>query len=145
MPRPFYSRSPFKRAFQRVENTIRAFLAKLVVRVDGTEQWVPIDLFAQQYEELITQLKEMNLRPVLCSCVYIDDKLFPGTPLQYENYNEVIKKLSKKYDIPYIDLYHTFGALVAENGWSSVYNYDHFHPNGGGYEVMAQLIAAALN
>ena len=82
---------------------------------------------------------------MLCSCVYIDDKLFPGTPLQYENYNEVIKKLSKKYDIPYIDLYHTFGALVAENGWSSVYNYDHFHPNGGGYEVMAQLIAAALN
>lgn len=144
MPRPFYSHSLRKSLGQHLDNAMRRILSKLIVAVDGTEQWVPLDAFSTQYEKLLTNLTAAGISAVACSCVYIDERLFPDTPRQYAIYNEKICELASAFGVPYLDIWSPFKRRVALGGWDSVYNKDHFHPNGDGYQAMAQLIATSL-
>lgn len=144
MPRPFYSHSLHKNIGQHLDNMIRSVFASLIKTVDGTEQWVHVDSFCELYEQLLDRLLGLGLDVVCCSCVYIDEKLFPGSPRQYELFNECIKAASFKRTLPYVDLYELFHHCVEEDGWDSVYNKDHFHPNGKGYRLLAEAIAGPI-
>lgn len=144
MPRPFYSHSWLKRAGQKVDNTARKIFATLIKAVDGTEQWVSLESFSEQYGILLNRLLEMGINPIACSCVYIDGKLFPGTPAEYLSFNEEIRSRARKSDVPFIDMWSMFKTEVDENGWARAYNKDHFHPNGFGYKLMAEKIASAV-
>lgn len=141
MPRPFYSRSPLKRLGQRLDNLQRKAWSGLIKVVDGTEQWVGVEDFSRMYGELLNRLSAIGVEAIACSCVFIDEKLFPGCVEQYEIYNEWIRQTAGERGISYVDFYSLFRGKVAEQGWDSLYNKDHFHPNGGGYEVMARVIA----
>lgn len=144
MPRPFYSRSPVKCLGQHIDNLQRKLYAGLIKLVDGTEQWMPIEQFAAHYAELLDRLHAMGFRAVPCSCVYIDGGLFPGTPEQYERYNRRIAELAGERALPCIDFYGLFREKVEAAGWGSCYNEDHFHPNGDGYRLMAEIIASEI-
>lgn len=83
MPRPFYSRALVKRVGQHIDNAARRLFSALIKAVDGTEHWVSLDSFDKQYGELLERLETMDIEPIVCSCVYIDEHLFPETPAQY--------------------------------------------------------------
>lgn len=140
MPRPFYSHSSVKKLGQHFDNVFRWMLSTIIKVIDGTEQWTDIDSFRIQYSELVNRLLVLGITPIICSCVYIDEKLFPGSQEQYELFNEQMTNLAAKHNLAYIDLYDFFQRSVATQGWNVFYNYDHFHPNGRGYEIMAKLI-----
>lgn len=144
MPRPFYSHSLRKSLGQHLDNAVRKVLANLIVAVDGTEQWVPLDAFATQYKRLLANLVSAGIGAVACSCVFIDGRLFPGTPCQYAMYNKKISEIAMAFGVSYLDLWSPLKNHVVAGGWDSVYNKDHFHPNGDGYQVMAELIAASV-
>lgn len=144
MPRPFYSSSLSKRAGQMADNAARKFFASLIKAIDGTEQWVSRESFKEQYELLLDRLLKKGVRPIACSCIYIDGKLFPGTPDEYVAFNESIYCSAARRNIPFIDIWSLFEAEVKKNGWDRAYNKDHFHPNGIGYGLMADKIAAEV-
>ncbi|MFQ9750496.1 MAG: SGNH/GDSL hydrolase family protein [Collinsella aerofaciens] len=144
MPRPFYSRSLAKRMGQHVDNLCRKVLSGIIKLVDGTEQWMPLESFSLQYEELLDRLLDLGFKVIPCSCVYINEKMFPGTPEQYELYNQRINSLASERSLQLIDFYGMFKSQVEASGWDSCYNKDHFHPNGEGYRLMADRIAAQI-
>lgn len=145
LPRPFYSRKWYKKIGQLFENSLRTIFRKLIFKVDGTEQWMPFDQFVVYYSDLCSKLKELQIKPVLCSTVYIDDKLFPGSVEEYQKYNDWLRNYSSINNYVFIDLFQEFKRLVLQDGWLKYYNYDHFHPNGNGYLIMAHLIAEAFH
>lgn len=144
MPRPFYSDKLYKRFFQLMDNMIRLVLSRLIVAIDGTEQWVPLSEFGEKYRELIQVLLKKRVRIICCSCVYIDEALFPKTPDEYRKYSAAIDRLAKDYGAIYVDLYSKMEELVVSRGWDYLYNRDHFHPNGCGYEHMANWLESAV-
>ena len=144
MPRPFYSRAWTKRAGQHVDNAARKFFSALIKAVDGTEQWVSLGSFKEQYGELLDRLGAMGVEVVACSCVFIDGRLFPGTPDEYLAFNDAIRTQASRWGIPFVDMWSMFKSEVESNGWESAYTRDHFHPNGAGYGLMAEAIAAEV-
>ena len=144
MPRPFYSHTPWKRAGQYADNLTRKALATLIKTVDGTEQWVSIEHFTDTYGKVLDGLDGLGAEVVCCSCVYIDEALFPGCQEQYVLFNERIMAAAEQRGLPYVDFYGSFRECVARDGWDFVYNKDHFHPNGEGYRLMAGEIARAV-
>lgn len=141
MPRPFYSNTWYKRIGQKIENMLRKICSKLIYAVDGTEQWVPLGEFQEAYQNLVKELKKCKIKPIVCSTVYIDETIFPGSLTQYKLFNSKIEDISNVEKIPYLDLFSPLKDAVDDAGWNSVYCFDHFHPNGGGYGVIASLIA----
>ena len=111
----------------------------------GTEQWVSLGSFKEQYGELLDRLGAMGVGVVACSCVYIDGRLFPGTPEEYLAFNDVIRRHASQRGIPYVDMWQMFKSEVETSGWGHAYNKDHFHPNGTGYGLMAEAIVLAIH
>ena len=144
LPRPFYSGDPVKRLLQRGENMLRTILRKLVYAVDGTEQWLPIEPFMQTLDSACRTLEAMGVRPLICSTVHIDERLFPGSDAAYLCYNARMRTYAEEHGLTFIDIYSVLRDHVERDGWSSCYNYDHFHPNGNGYRLMAEQIAEGI-
>lgn len=144
MPRPFYSHAFAKRIGQHADNLCRKVLSGVIKIVDGTEQWMPLESFSPQYAELLDRLLGLGFKVVPCSCVYISEKLFPGTPKQYELYSQKISTLALERSLDLIDFYCMFKSQVEVSGWDSCYNKDRFHPNGEGYRLMAERIATQI-
>lgn len=144
MPRPFYSHAPWKNAFQHVDNLTRRLFTSLIKAVDGTEQWIHLGPFGEMYSNLLDRLVAAGVDAVCCSCVYIDERLFPGCQEQYRFFNERIESAALERGLPYVDLYELLSERVRRDGWDSVYNKDHFHPSGEGYRLMAKEIAQAV-
>lgn len=65
---------------------------------------------------------------IVCSCVYIDERLFPGTPNEYLVFNDVIRAHASQRKIPYVDMWSMFKAEVEANGWDDAYNRTIFIP-----------------
>lgn len=145
MPRPFYSQAWDKRLGQCIDNAARRFFSGLIKAVDGTEQWVSLGPFREQYGQLLERLEGMGVGAIACSCVYIDGRLFPGTPNEYLTFNNAIRMHAASRGIPYVDMWAMFKSEVEANGWDRAYNKDHFHPNGVGYGLMAEAIAAVVS
>lgn len=144
MPRPFYSHTLKKKIAQKVENTMRSFYSELICAVDGTEQWVDIQDFSETYRRVLDRLINEGIDVLACSTVAIDNKMFPGSLEQYERFDTEIQIIAEAKKIPYVDVFSPLKRAVCDGGWKSVYCYDHFHPNEGGYKIMAEVIADNL-
>lgn len=144
LPRPFYSKRPVKYILQRGENLIRTILRRLIYTIDGTEQLLPLEPFMSSLDTICRRLSSYSVQPYICSTVFIDDKLFPGSDEEYQRYNARMCAYAQEHNLPYIDVYHPLRETVEYNGWKSCYNHDHFHPNGDGYKIMAKEIATVL-
>lgn len=141
LPRPFYSHSMLKSIGQHIENCFRTIFRNIVIMVDGTEQWMPLNQYVEHYKNICDDLRKQGIRIVICSTVYIDDKYFNGTNNEYICYNKWLKDYTDNNGYIFIDLYHMFETLIKKDGWDKYYNKDHFHPNGEGYALMAAQIA----
>lgn len=142
LPRPFYSRNFYKRIIQKVENILRTIFRKMIYYFDGVEQWIELNEFEMRFCKIKQTLNNCNIDFFACSTVFIDDNLFPGSNNEYIKFNKIIKKnILETY---YIDIYNPLKEKIEKDGWESIYNYDHFHPNGEGYCLMAQIIAEKL-
>lgn len=131
MPRPFYSHVWYKKMGQKIENAMRSVYSKLIYAVDGSEQWVPLGEFQEIYQKLVKKLKECKVCPVLCSTVYIDESMFPGSLTEYKRFNSRIEEIASTENVPYLDLFFPLKEAVDNVGWNDIYCFDHFHPNGG--------------
>lgn len=140
LPRPFYSHIWYKNWGQHIENGMRTIFRKLIYHVDGTEQWISIKQFIEKYRLVCETFRNCGIEVICCSTVAIDDKLFPGSDLEYQKYNAKIRCLAEELGCIYLDVYTKFNSLIACNGWKQLFNNDHFHPNGEGYQFMAQWI-----
>jgi len=138
LPRPFYSHKWYKYIFQKIENLLRTIFRKFIYMIDGTEQWVSLPLFCEQYKNLCFSLKDKDISVLCCSTVYIDDNFFPGSNVQYQKYN---KEICNQLRLKFLDIYTLFKEDVQNNGWEKSFNCDHFHPNGNGYKLMAKWLA----
>lgn len=146
MPRPFYSSKPWKRLIQKMENIGREFFSKLIILVDGTEQWKDVAAFSEDYQEMVRLLKGHGATVVCCSTVYIDEHLFPkGTLEEYREFNEIIQGAAERHGDVFVDLFSLLKWAVDKNGWNQIYNYDHFHPNTEGYELIANRLAFEIS
>ena len=126
MPRPFYSRAWTKRAGQHVDNAARKFFSAFIKAVDGTEQWVSLGSFKEQYGELLDRLGAMGVGVVACSCVYIDERLFPGTPEEYLAFNDVIRRHASQRGIPYVDIVVNRWPTNIHSNFSWMHRYKFF-------------------
>lgn len=144
MPRPFYSHDLRKKTGQKIENIIRHILSNLIYAIDGTEQWVSVEEFSQCYQTVVHELQNENIKVIACSTVYIDENLFPGSLAQYEKINEKILDIASQYNTVCVDLFHLLEKQVEKDGWGKRYCYDHFHPNGGGYKIIANILAEKI-
>lgn len=144
LPRPFYSAAWHKNIGQHLENGMRTILRNLVFKVDGTEQWMPLEQYQKHYIDVCSVLCTEGIRPVVCSTVFIDDHLFPGSEKEYLQYNKWMSEYAGNNGFQYIDLFTSLKDSVMRDGWSKYYNCDHFHPNENGYLIIAKKIAEAL-
>ena len=144
MPRPFYSHKFFEKFGQKVENIARLFFSKLIYTIDGTEQWVDLESFSVIYKKIVKILKEKEINIIACSTVFIDENKFPGSLEQYELFNLNIRKIAEEEMIEYIDLYSELKKAVSSEKWDKFYCFDHFHPNEGGYKIIADQISKVI-
>lgn len=144
LPRPFYSSRWYKRIGQHVENSLRTILRKIIFIIDGTEQWMPLEQYRTHYEKVCSELCSGAIIPIICSTVYIDDQLFPGSEKEYILYNEWMLEYANKNGFEYIDLFKSLRDIVKREGWVKYYNCDHFHPNEHGYMIIAKKIAESI-
>lgn len=144
-PRPFYSKKWYRFLPDRFDNFFRKILKTIVILCEGTTQWFPIEKFKEEYEKLIKHLIKDNIEPIIVSTTYLDDKKFLNSNLEYYKYNEILKKMAKKYGCKYIDLYNGLKYEVENNGFRFLYSYDNFHPNENGYKYIANLISRNID
>ena len=145
MPRPFYSHSFIKRLGQKIDNSLRKLFSSVIYKVDGSEQWVEIDTFSATYNFVVNKLLEAGIQVIACSTVFIDEKLFHGSLSQYKIFNKAIAAMADNYHFIYVDLLAPLEKAVKHSGWDAFYNYDHFHPKSGGYELIADILAQQIH
>lgn len=141
MPRPFYSSNWKKRTIQHIENALRHLYSGLIYALDGSEQWVSLQAFSEAYREVVIKLKNAGVKVLACSTVAIDEKMFPGSLAEYEQFNAEIERIADDEEIRFIDIFSPLSDAVERKSWKEIYCYDHFHPNGGGYRIIAEAIA----
>lgn len=144
MPRPFYSHTFLKMMGQKIDNILRKLFSEIIYKIDGSEQWVDKELFKETYDYVVQKLLDSGSQVVTCSTVFIDDIMFPGSLNQYMIFNREIADISEKYQCAFIDLYNSLAKVVQKSGWEAYYNYDHFHPNTGGYELISSILAGQI-
>ena len=144
MPRPFYSHNLKKKIAQKIENAIRFLYRNLIYSIDGAEQWVSIEDFSDMYIHILEELTKNRVVAITCSTVFIDRKKFPGTLEQYRKFNSSIKNMAEENAFEFVDLFTPLMKAVDLEGWKSIYCFDHFHPNEGGYKIIAKEISKKI-
>lgn len=125
-------------------------IVTLLVGVNDIHGPITQKEFSQNYEIILKRLTtETNAKIYVINIPFIgaDNLLFP--PYDYffnirtRKFNKIIKELTDKYSVKYIDLYTPTEDLFRENG--SHYSTDFFHPSAEGYKIWADLIYADIS
>lgn len=126
-PRPFSSKKFPRNILDALDNFYRWIWKKVVIKTQGTMQYLEINEFTKLYEELVNTLSVYKL--ILCSTIYLDEKIYgENTINNYIKTNEAIKKIAKTKNAGYVDVYNLIKNVTA-NDWSNALLKDHFHPN----------------
>lgn len=132
-PRALYTTQDKKiRILQKIDSKIRIFLNKLLIKIQGYEQWYEIDKYEKKYKEILDKLENQNI--IVISPVPMYEKYFPYANEQVLKYIEKIKKIiNERERVYYLDLYSIFSQKKKEE----VFLDDFFHPNYYGYELIS--------
>lgn len=109
----------------------------------GCHQYYTYEEFGEKYNEILNILyKEFINAIFICvSAVYVDEKIYPGSNEEYMKANRLIQQsISCVKNTFYVDVYTELKNKVYKEGWNNVYYFDHFHPNEGGYIIIAEKI-----
>lgn len=122
----------------------------LLIGVNDIHNHVGKDNFKKNYEFILSRLtKETKAKIYLINIPYIGSNTAIVPPLNYyfdeetNSFNEIIKELSVKYGLKYIDLNSPTKDLFKRDG--EHYSVDSFHPSAFGYKLWANIIYDRLN
>lgn len=135
-PRALYSSKYYKKIFQILDSEFRYRLKNLLIKLQGYEQWVNIDKFKVNYNEILKKLSSNNIKVITLSNVPISEHYFNNANMEYNKYNCIIEELSNKYNYKFINLY----THLEQNQIKDIFLKDLYHPNELGYEIISDLI-----
>ncbi len=122
----------------------------ILVGVNDIHGNIKKDEFRKSYEEILERLtKETKSQIYIISIPFIGSPELLLFPYNYyfdwktKEFNEVLKELSNKYNIKYIDIYSETSAEYKKVG--DHYSSDFFHPSEKGYLEWANIIYANIN
>lgn len=144
-PRAFYSKKLHRWFPDRADNIIRCILKKIILITEGKTQWVSMDEFRESYRKVVGSVIAQGIKVIAVSTIYLDDKFFLNSNMEYIKFNKIIIDISKDFNVDYIDLYSLLKESVKKYGWDRYYSHDHFHPNQKGYEFFAKILSDNLN
>ncbi len=117
----------------------------LLIGVNDIHNNVSADVFRHNYGEILERLtKETSAAVYAVNIPFIgaDTMMLPPYQVYFDartrEFNAIIKELSVKYHIVYIDLYTPTVALFKQAG--AHYSADLFHPSAAGYKIWAGII-----
>lgn len=135
-PRALYTSKLYKKIFQIIDSQFRYRLKNLLIKLQGYEQWVKIDEFKINYDEILNKLISNDIKVITISNVPIDENYFNNANKEYKKYNTIIKDLSNKYNCNFINL----DLDLDKNNLKNIFLKDLYHPNQLGYEIISDLI-----
>ena len=106
-----------------------------------TENQVPIDLFKQNMEELLTLAQKHTTKIYLVGATKADELVIRSSGARFQNeaiqiYNATLKQLAEQKNIPFIDVFDLLDIKADVD--------DGVHPNAQGYKKMFEVIMAAI-
>jgi lysophospholipase L1-like esterase len=123
----------------------RPRVATILLGTNDVHGNVSLKDFTKNYATIITQLKTVpgvKINAISIPNIGSDDLLWPPYSFYYRSkvaeFNQIIKNLSRHYQINYIDLTTPTARLATKN--TSYYSTDSFHPSSLGYSYWAQII-----
>lgn len=136
-PRPYYSRSWWKRVPQRLESAARWRIKNLLIRILGGTQWRSPDAYRSALHDLLERLITSGTAVVVLGSPDLDERYFPGSPQQLHRYDDINAALAEQLGAMHIRLSDRLDA------WDD-YLADHFHPSVSGHARIAGEILRRL-
>lgn len=118
----------------------------ILIGTNDIHNFTPLDEFEKDYRKTVSLLKEKTAaRITVINIPYLgSDTLLPPydtmLDLRTKQYNSVIEKIARQYDVKYIDLYTLSYADFKTD--KSLYSPDKFHPSAKGYAFWGKIINA---
>ena len=109
----------------------------------GTNDWnrqTNLTQFYNNYKALLDKLLSDTTAEIFLIGLGYFATWSPGKAVREHEYNAVIQRLAKEYDIPYVDTYHGMRAEVAMGGYTfedMTLASDPVHPNDFGHRIWA--------
>ena len=141
-PRPYFSRKPFKRLYQKMESALRWRWKVFLIRVAGGEAWMAQSEFEKNLSELLyIALNKTSAVIILMTPPELDEKFFPGSPQSLQNYRNCLCQTV-------MTLQETKRVLVCDiandlEKWGDFFD-DHFHPNTKGHAKIAAKLGSFI-
>ena len=135
-PRPYYSRRPGKRAYQKAESAIRWRVKNLLIGVYGGATLTSAPDFERTLADTVeTLLRQTGARIVLLTPGGIDGRFYPGSPASLRGSGESIERVALNARQNGRVTVCRLAGLLDE--WGDFLD-DHFHPNAVGHARIAQ-------
>ena len=114
---------------------------------DGNGEVTNINSFSDAYGKMIINMKESYPESeIFCSTFLPDRKRFNSNTnskgIKEDDYNDVIRVLSKNLDVNLIDLYLKSGINSQNIG---DYTVDKLHPNAMGMNLISEMVISSIN
>lgn len=102
-------------------------------------KWAESDI-----EKMVKIIRKHNVKLVI-----LDYPPIPRTPFQKREIDNVLEKVSKRNQIPFLSIYNLFSHLGADDHFMQKHYWEQFgvldeHPNGAGYKVIAEEVYAFI-
>lgn len=122
----------------------------LLIGTNDMHGFIGLDEFEKNYRYILDQLTgQTKAKIYLISVPFIgSDKLLIEPWLTYfdretPRYNQVVEKLSREYNLKYIDIATPTATKFRQSG--THYSVDLFHPSAEGYELWLKIIYDEIN
>lgn len=115
----------------------------LVILALGTNNWniqTPISEFEQTYRKIILKITNMKKEWFIVGIGFFDKWKQDTAHINEKEYNEVLKKLAKEYNVPYVDTYDAMRSDIQMNNRTFddiTLRSDPVHPNDAGHQIWA--------
>jgi lysophospholipase L1-like esterase len=120
-------------------------LITIGVGVNDLSRQVPVEVFAQRLEEIVTEVQGKSRAPIVISNLP-DVSLAPVVPALFRPaaaqlvraYNEVIATLARRHGLTLVDMYTPSQREIPAH--PEFFSSDGFHPSDAGYRFWAALM-----
>ncbi|MFF5075765.1 hypothetical protein ACFY36_01855 [Actinoplanes sp. NPDC000266] len=132
-PRPYYSRSPYKRWRQRFVSGSKIAVKRAIIAVTGGYHRLGSDDFDHRLRDLLDDLGPAT--KVLVGLWGVDDHMFPRSNAVLSHHDALLRRIAHdRDDLVYVQ------TRDAVRYWDDFLQ-DHAHLNDHGHDVVAQLIS----
>jgi lysophospholipase L1-like esterase len=123
----------------------RPNLITLGIGINDVGHGVTLEIFARNYEEIITRIKAESDAPIVVTNIP-DISLAPAVPASLRDqvyrrvilFNESIKEISERHGLRVVDAYTATHDIIRSH--PEFFSDDGFHPSDEGYERWAEMM-----